>query len=73
MGTTTYLERAIKDEGSREERVVDVEMGTSGYAGEGPQLYLNVGAESVLMSHDDAEAFVKAAVSIAHYFGYKLE
>jgi hypothetical protein len=50
-----------------------LKRGTSGYAGEGPQLYLNVGTESVLMSHDDAEAFVKAAASIARYFGYKLE
>ena len=72
MGTTMHLERAMKDAGSREERVVDVEMGTSGYAGEGPQLCLNVGAESVLMSHDDAEAFIKAAARIARYFGYKI-
>ncbi len=72
MGTTMYFgDRKITDAAS--EKGADLEVGTSGFAGNGPQMYLNLNGESVLLSHGDAEAFCQAIANVARYFGYKID
>lgn len=68
MGTTTYFDREVTDAISQER--VDIDIGTTGMGGNGPQVYLRVGKGEVLFSHDDAERFCKAVADIARYSGY---
>ncbi|MBO9122514.1 MULTISPECIES: hypothetical protein [unclassified Rhizobium] len=69
MGTICYFEENVKDDADGE--VHQLEIGTSGYGGNGPQLYLNLNGESVLLSHADAKKFCEAVDGIAGYFGYR--
>lgn len=72
MGTTMYFGgREITDAASG--KGADLEVGTSGFAGNGPQMYMNLNGESVLLSHDDAEAFCQAVANVARYFRYKTD
>lgn len=68
MGTITYFERGMKDEAS--DKVIHVEAGTTGFAGNGPQLFLSVGSEKFILSHQDAREFYEQVVQIARYLGY---
>lgn len=69
MGTTCYFEENVKDEADGEVR--ELEVGTSGYAGNGPQFYLKFDGASVLLSHEDAKKFYQAVDGIAGYLGYR--
>lgn len=69
MGTTMYFEKSISDFVDKK-NIVDVEMGTSGFGGEGPQMYIHFGESSLLLSHDDAKEFYEAVERIASYLGY---
>lgn len=68
MGTTAYFEQDVKDEA--DEKVHSLEIGTTGYAGNGPQVYLNLDGASVLLSHEDAKKFFAAVEGISGYLGY---
>lgn len=71
MATTEYFNRTVTDAASDE--TATLEVGTSNYAGEGPQMYLNLNGESVLLSHEDAKAFCQAVSDVAFYFSYSKE
>lgn len=71
MGTTAYFDQDVRD--SADEKVHSLEIGTTGYGGNGPQVYLNLDSSSVLLSHDDAKKFFAAVERIAGYFGYDRE
>lgn len=68
MATNEYFNRTVTDAASDESATVEV--GTSTFSGEGPQMYLNLNGESVLLSHDDAKALCEAVERVASYFGY---
>ena len=68
MGTTTYFEHDVKDAANGE--LLHLDVGTSGYAGNGPQMYIRLGEESVLLSHEDAKKLCDGIEGIAHYLGY---
>jgi len=70
MGTTMYLEKQIVDSVDRENTLL-VEVGTSTYGGDGPQMYIKFGDHSLLLSHEDAREFANAIDSVASYFGYR--
>ena len=71
MGTNMFFgNRSVLDSISDEN--VGLEIGTSGASGKGPQMYLNLNGESVLLSHDDAKDLCQAVSDIAHYLGYKI-
>lgn len=69
MGTTSYFSENVKDEEDGEERAI--EIGTSSYAGNGPQFYLKFDEASILLSHKDAKNLCEAADRIAGYLGYR--
>ncbi|KKX29340.1 hypothetical protein [Rhizobium sp. LC145] len=64
-----YLEKPIADALDRKKSVL-VEIGTTSVGGEGPQMYINFGDHSLLLSHDDAKEFSDAVDRIASYLGY---
>lgn len=67
MGTTTYFEKEVKDSVDGEYKPLDV--GKTNYAGEGPQMYLKLGSEYIILSHEDAKAFCEGVEGVAFYFG----
>lgn len=72
MGTITYFDKAVQD-AARERSPVEIDLGTTGYAGNGPQLFLRFEGSSVIFSHEDAKEFCAAASRIADYLGYESE
>ena len=68
MGTTQYFREEVKDSASDE--TFTLETGTSTFAGEGAQMYLNIDDKSILLSHEDAEAFIQKLTDMARYLGY---
>lgn len=69
MGTIMHFgNRKVVDNFSGKE--VDLELGTSGAMGNGPQLYLNLNGQSICLSHEDAKVFCEAVDGVAKYLGY---
>lgn len=66
MATTSYFEKHVTDAATEKE--IHLEIGRTNYAGEGPQIYLNLGGASVILSHEDAKAFCAAVDEVAGYF-----
>lgn len=69
MGTTTYFENDVKDAANGE--FLHLDVGTSGYAGNGPQMYITLGKESILLSHKDAKKLCDGIEGISNYLGYR--
>ncbi|MBK1968877.1 hypothetical protein JIX59_05960 [Brevundimonas diminuta] len=69
MGTIVYFDQEVKCADTALDTTI--ELGTTGYAGNGPQLFLAFGDHRIIMSHEDAKQFYVAAEGIANYFGYE--
>lgn len=70
MGTTCYFEETVKDALGKHD--VHLEVGTTGYAGDGPQMYIKWDEDSgLILSHADAKKLCEAFEGIASYFGYQ--
>ena len=69
MATTTYFSEPIEDRYVREP--VELEVGTSSFWGEGPELYITVGDQTLTLDHEAAARFCEAVETIARYFGYQ--
>jgi hypothetical protein len=67
MGTTMYFEKYVKNDFSEE--TIRIEVGTSSFAGNGPQMYLKLGDSEVLLSHEDAKELFAGMGGISSYFG----
>ena len=67
MGTTTYFEKMVVDTADGKE--IELDVGKTNYADEGPQMYLKLGDAYVILSHKDAKAFCEGVEGVAHYFG----
>ncbi len=67
MGTTSYFEKEVKDSASEDSFAVEV--GTTNFAGDGPQMFLKLGTSSLILNHEDAKAFCEGVEGVAHYFG----
>ena len=68
MTTTTYFEKTVKDAST--DKDVHVDVGTTNFVGEGPQMYLQVGDGYVILSHEDAKVFCEGVAATARYLGY---
>jgi len=68
MGTISYFEETVVDATGRAEAAL--EFGTTGYAGNGPQLFIKWDEKSIILSHDDAKKLCDAVERISLYFGY---
>jgi hypothetical protein len=68
MGTISYFEREVNDEET--EKPIVLEVGTTGYKSNGPQLFLKVGRHFVILSHEEAKEFCDQVSIIDRYFGY---
>ena len=68
MGTTTYFEDDVKD--ASKDEVLHLDIGTTGFAGNGPQLYIKLGKESIILSHEDAKRLCDGIEGIARNLGY---
>lgn len=66
MATTEYFNKDVTDAAGGEE--YNLEVGTTNFAGEGPQMYLNFAGKGMILSHKDAKEFTEAVESIASYF-----
>lgn len=71
MTTTSYFDELVKDDSSSAE--AHIEFGTTGYNGQGPQVYFNFGETGLILSHTDAAKFCQQVAAMAHYLGYKLD
>lgn len=69
MGTITYFEKYVKDDGDMKgERHINIKVGTTGYATRGPQMFLKLGECEVILSHEDAKELFEGIEDIASYF-----
>ena len=75
MPTTVDFKRTVKDFAKLEGEAV-ISIGTTGFAGDGDRLFLNFndahGSRGMLFSHEDAEAFLKAAMAAYLRLGYEV-
>ncbi len=70
MPTTVDFKRLVKDFAKLEGEAT-ISIGTTGFAGDGDRLFLNFDDVGILFSHDDAEAFLKAALAAYLRLGYE--
>lgn len=68
MGTTTYFEKEVKDAANGE--FLELDVGKTNFAGDGPQMYLKLGDSYVILSHEDAKAFCEGVEGVAGYFSH---
>ncbi len=61
MATYVDFKRRVKDH-ARLEGEATIAIGTTGFAGDGDRLFLEFNETGMLFSHDDARAFLSAAV-----------
>ncbi|MBP9233293.1 MAG: hypothetical protein KBF30_01390 [Hyphomonadaceae bacterium] len=72
MGTNMYFGgKPVND--CLSDKMMDLELGTSGAAGEGPQMYLALNGERVLLTERAAREFCQAASNVARYFAFKID
>ena len=69
MPTTVDFKRLVKDFAKLEGEAT-ISIGTTGFAGDGDRLFLNFEDVGLLFSHEDAEAFLKAALAAYLRLGY---
>ena len=69
MPTTVDFKRLVKDFAKLEGEAT-ISIGTTGFAGDGDRLFLNFDDVGLLFSHEDAEAFLKAAMAAYLRLGY---
>lgn len=67
MATNEYYNEDVQDCGSN--RFCKLQAGTTNYAGEGPQMYIRLNGQDVILSHEDARAFSEAVGNIGRYLG----
>jgi len=74
MATKVDFKRVVKDHAKLEGEAT-ISVGTTGFVGDGDRLFLNFGdangSRGILFSHDDAEAFLKAAMAAYLRLGYE--
>lgn len=68
MATNAYFEEIVTDAAAKQH--LHVEVGTTNFAGSGPQMYLRVGEGYVILSHEDAKALCEAVGNVESYFRY---
>ncbi|MEL7319259.1 MAG: hypothetical protein AAFN04_11550 [Pseudomonadota bacterium] len=69
MPTIVDFKRLVKDFAKLEGEAT-ISIGTTGFAGDGDRLFLNFDDVGILFSHEDAEAFLKAAMAAYLRLGY---
>ncbi|MEL6487600.1 MAG: hypothetical protein AAFQ13_10720 [Pseudomonadota bacterium] len=69
MPTTVDFKRTVTDFAKLEGEAT-ISIGTTGFAGDGDRLFLNFEDVGILFSHEDAEAFLKAAMAAYLRLGY---
>ena len=67
--TTVDFKRTVKDFAKLEGDAA-ISIGTTGFAGDGDRLFLNFDDVGILFSHEDAEAFLRAAMAAYLRLGY---
>jgi len=60
MTTRVEFKKLVKDHAKLEGEAV-IALGTTGFAGDGERLFLEFREVGLLFSHEDAQAFLKAA------------
>jgi hypothetical protein len=69
MATSVEFKRVVRDHAKLEGQAT-ISLGTTGVAGDGDRLFLNFNDVGILFSHDDARAFLAAAVRAVATLGY---
>jgi hypothetical protein len=66
--TRIEFKRLVKDFAKLEGEAT-IAIGTTGFAGDGDRLFLEVDGHGILFSHDDAHRFLSAAARVAETLG----
>ena len=64
MATRVEFKKLVKDH-AKLEGAATVAIGTTGFAGDGSRMFLQFNEVGLLLSHDDARAFLRAAARVA--------
>ncbi|MEO1047791.1 MAG: hypothetical protein AAFW59_05625 [Pseudomonadota bacterium] len=70
MPTTVDFKRLVKDFAKLEGEAT-ISIGTTGFSGDGDRLFLNFDNVGILFNHEDAEAFLMAALEAYQRLGYE--
>jgi hypothetical protein len=68
MGTTAYFSKTVIDDLDKSDSI-ELEIGTTSYKGDGPQMYIKFGDQTFLLSHQDAKELTEGVERVASYFG----
>ncbi len=69
MATRVDFKRVVQDFAKLEGEAT-IAIGTTGFAGDGNRLFLNFDDKGILLSHEEAKAFLEAAARAARRLGY---
>ena len=64
MATRVEFKRIVRDRAGRED-AAEIAVGTTGFAGDGPRLFLQWNGTGLLFDDDDARAFLAAVARSA--------
>jgi hypothetical protein len=67
--TRVEFKKLVKDFAKLEGEAI-IAIGTTGFAGDGDRLFLEFNGVGILLSHDDARAFLAAAARAAEALDY---
>jgi hypothetical protein len=67
--TRVEFKKLVQDHAKLEGEAV-IALGTTGFSGDGDRLFLSFNDVGILFSHDDARAFLRAAVRVAATLDY---
>ncbi|MEE4153069.1 MAG: hypothetical protein V2I27_02815 [Erythrobacter sp.] len=62
--------RAVVKDFAKLEGDARIGLGTTGFAGDGDRLFVNFDDKGILFGHEDAEAFLKAAIAAYLRLGF---
>ena len=69
MGTIVQFKRVLRDVAVLEADV-EIAIGTTTFAGDGERMFLQSNGTGILLSHEDARAFLAAAARLASSLSY---
>lgn len=70
MATRVFFKRVIEDVAGLEGRA-ELAIGTTGFKGDGQRMFIQWNGVGLLLDHNDAQAFLKAARETAEDIGFE--
>jgi len=70
MATRVFFKRVLDDAAGLEDRA-EIAIGTTGFKGDGQRMFLQWNGTGILLDHEDARAFLRAAQETAQEIGFE--